>query len=107
MKLPAVVRAWPGPVSLVLVLAVLASIALVSPGHPGRTSRDDGETAAMQQLIPVRLPATTERQAVRGERVALRQLIIATDADDFELPVWKAILDGIGTPYDVLFAKYE
>jgi len=58
------------------------------------------------QLIPVRAPATTERQAVRGERVALRQLIIATDADDFELPVWKAILDGIGTPYDVLLAKH-
>ena len=59
------------------------------------------------QLIPVRAPAATGRRAVRGERVALRQLIIATDADDFELPTWKAILDGIGTPYDILLAKCD
>jgi hypothetical protein len=96
-------------VSLVLVVAVLAAIALVSPAHPGGATRDDGGINAMPhtQLVPVRLPAATERQAVRGERVALRQLIIATDADDFELPVWKTILDGIGTPYDVLLAKHE
>jgi hypothetical protein len=37
----------------------------------------------------------------------LRQLIIATDANDFELPAWTTILDQIGTPYDVLFAKHE
>lgn len=100
---------WPKPVSLVLVMASLVAITLASPAHPNGTTRNDEETRAMShtRLIPVRAPATTERQTVRGERVALRQLIIATDADDFELPVWKAILDGIGTPYDILFAKRE
>ena len=48
-----------------------------------------------------------ESSAVPGSRVMLRQLVIATDADDFELPAWTTILDQIGTPYDVLFAKQE
>jgi hypothetical protein len=96
-------------VALVLVMAALAAITLAGPVHPGGTTRNDDETTAMPQtqLIPVPAAAVTGRQAVRGERVALRQLIIATGADDFELPVWKAILDGIGTPYDILFAKRE
>lgn len=45
------------------------------------------------------------RLVARGERVALRQLVIATDIDDFQLPAWETILYQIGTPYDILFAK--
>jgi hypothetical protein len=37
--------------------------------------------------------------------VALRLLVVATDADDIELPGWTSILDRIGTPYDVLHAR--
>jgi hypothetical protein len=59
------------------------------------------------ELVPVRVPTTSERPAGHGDRVALRQLIIATDADDFQLPAWRRILDRIGTPYDVLLAKRE
>jgi hypothetical protein len=59
------------------------------------------------QLVPVRVPASAGRPAARGDRVALRQLIIATDPDDFQLPAWQQILDRIGTPYDILFARRE
>ncbi|WP_179956949.1 hypothetical protein [Amycolatopsis anabasis] len=43
--------------------------------------------------------------APASDRVALRQLIVATEADDFGLSTWKTILDRVGTPYDVLVAK--
>src|SRR5438067_170656 len=58
------------------------------------------------RLVPGR-PSTAvpKGTAAHGERVALRQLVIATDTDDFQLPAWERILDHIGTPYDVLFAK--
>ncbi|MEV6523816.1 hypothetical protein AB0M43_17855 [Longispora sp. NPDC051575] len=39
-----------------------------------------------------------------GDRVALRHLVIAVDAEDFGLATWKAALDRVGTPYDVLLA---
>lgn len=38
------------------------------------------------------------------DSVALRPLVIATDASDFGLETWRSILDSIGTPYDVLLA---
>ncbi len=60
-----------------------------------------------KQMVPVRASVMTEHAAVPASRVALRQLVIATDADDFELPAWKTILDQIGTPYDVLLARRE
>ncbi len=41
------------------------------------------------------------------DRVALRPLVIALDSADFGLSTWKAVLDRVGTPYDVLLAKTE
>jgi hypothetical protein len=40
-------------------------------------------------------------------KVGLRVLVIATDDSDFGLPTWKAVLDRIGQPYDVLLAKSQ
>lgn len=37
----------------------------------------------------------------------LRQLVVATGSDDFQLPAWTAILKQVGTPYDIFFAKQE
>ncbi|WP_306750780.1 Agd3-related carbohydrate-binding protein [Saccharothrix yanglingensis] len=37
----------------------------------------------------------------------LRPLVIAVDSADFGLPTWKAVLDRVGTPYDVLSAETE
>ena len=36
--------------------------------------------------------------------MALRQLVIATDAADVGLATWRTVLDQIGTPYDVVLA---
>lgn len=60
-----------------------------------------------KQLVPLRTRAASGRSAADGERVALRQLVIATDTDDYQLPGWQTILDQIGTPYDILFARRE
>jgi len=57
--------------------------------------------------VPVRALAAAEGPAVPGERLALRQLVIATDSDDFQLRAWTTVLDQIGTPYDILFAKRQ
>lgn len=65
------------------------------------------QAASSQQLVPVRYAPEPEPPAAHGDKVALRQLIIATDADDFGLPTWKSILDKIGTPYDIVFAKTD
>jgi hypothetical protein len=90
---------------------------LASPAHPARPAGDLDQVPAgvmppqpstsRTQLVPVRASAAAEGPAVPGERVALRQLVIATDHDDFQLPAWTMILDRIGTPYDVLFAKRQ
>lgn len=63
--------------------------------------------APRTELVPVRTPAPARGPAIPGERVALRQLVIATDVNDFQLPAWTTILDRIGTPYDILFAKSQ
>ncbi len=60
-----------------------------------------------KRFVPVRVarpPAGTPR---RGDLVALRQLVIATGADDGGLTTWRSVLDTIGTPYDVLHAGTE
>jgi hypothetical protein len=58
-------------------------------------------------LVPVRQTRRRWRSSRPEDRVALRQLIIATNEQDVGLPAWTAILDKIGTPYDVLFASAE
>ena len=97
-------------------MATLLAITLVSPAHPADAGKTPEITSTAMppqpptprtQLVPVRAAATQAGPPVRGEQVALRQLIIATDANDFELSAWKTILDQIGTPYDILFARRQ
>ena len=45
--------------------------------------------------------------ALPGQQVALRQLVIATTAQDSQLVAWRQILDAIGSPYDVLYATSD
>jgi hypothetical protein len=43
--------------------------------------------------------------AAATDKVALRALIVAFDANDIHLPTWKSTLDRVGAAYDVLYAK--
>jgi hypothetical protein len=45
--------------------------------------------------------------AAATDTIAMRLLVIAKDGTDFGLPTWKAVLDRIGTPYDVLLARSD
>ncbi|WP_158889501.1 hypothetical protein [Amycolatopsis anabasis] len=105
----ALIRKSPIPVLVLLALA-LATITVVSPAPRSGKERDDVASTAIpparKHLVPART-TTGEPPAGPGDKVALRQLIIATTPDDFALPGWKAVLDRIGTPYDVLFARTE
>lgn len=64
-------------------------------------------SAEAQLLVPVRLPDAPTEPAAPGEAVALRPLVVATDADDIGLATWRTILDRIGTPYDVVLATTQ
>ncbi|WP_216215608.1 Agd3-related carbohydrate-binding protein [Amycolatopsis aidingensis] len=103
------------PALLVLALA-LTAITVLSPGAGDPAT--GGEAAfpaalpaqpepARIQRVPVRAQPVSPGPAAPGSRVALRQLVIATDPEDVGLPVWRAVLDRIGTPYDVHIAGSE
>ncbi len=89
-------RNWPLPGTTVS-MAALDSMTIMpaQPSQP-RTSR-----------VPVRTKAAAGRSAVPGTKVMLRQLVIAADEDDPELPAWRTILDQIGTPYEVFVANRQ
>jgi hypothetical protein len=118
-------RKWLAP-----VLAALVTVALTTVSPPaGATGQGDrsasgerhrhgfirGEVARPQPPAPPRLrvvngpvnPSANASPAAAADRVALRPLVIALDSADFGLSTWKAVLDRIGTPYDVLTAGTE
>lgn len=125
MKPSAVIRTSVTALTFLLAAAVVVSITLTSPINPVRAmgghnlalaSRDHNMTSRVMppqppaprtQMVPVRASAAPPGPAVPGERVALRQLVIATDRSDFQLSAWTTILDRIGTPYDILFARHQ
>jgi hypothetical protein len=103
--------------TFVLAAATLVIITVTSPAHSNRTVHTAGAAdqvaakimppqpaAARTELVPVTAAAPSGTPA-RGERVALRVLVVATGDHDFQLPAWRTILDRIGTPYDVLQAR--
>jgi len=117
MKLSGVIRTSVTALTFFLATAVLVTITLTSPAHPVRAAGDLHQVtsrvmppqppAPRTQLVPVTAPAAAGGPAVPGERVALRQLVIATDRNDFQLPAWTTVMDRIGTPYDILFARHH
>lgn len=108
--------------TLALAAATIAPtpIAAATAAHPGAShSRHDHQLAPLpvdrpRPGTPVALPVVNGPLAVSptpraaaGDSVAMRLLVIAKDAEDFGLPTWKAILDRVGTPYDVLLARTD
>ncbi|GAA3854532.1 hypothetical protein GCM10022243_20050 [Saccharothrix violaceirubra] len=100
---------------LVVVALALAAFTVASPSGPAGTDVvEPGSGAAAapfpvarKHQVPVRPARPPAGGAVLGDRVALRQLVLATGPDDFGLTAWKSVLDVIGTPYDVLYAGTE
>jgi hypothetical protein len=90
------------PLLLCLALEILIIMAIASQPDLQPVS-----AGSPQRFVPVRHTPTPEPPAAHGAKVALRQLVIATDADDFGLQTWKSILDRIGTPHDVLLARID
>jgi hypothetical protein len=117
MKLPGAVQTSARVLPFLLAAAVLVTITMTSPARPAHAVEDVKRVTSQvlppqpatptTQLVPVRASATDEGPAGPGERMALRQLIIATGPHDFQLPAWTALLDQIGTPYDILYARHH
>ena len=117
MRLSRIIRASAIALTFILSAAVLVTITLTTPSHPVRAAGDPRQVTSRvmppqpatprTQFVPVRALAAAEGPAVHGERLALRHLVIATDPDDFQLRAWTTVLDQIGTPYDILFARSQ
>lgn len=83
-------------VAAVLALGVLATGSCSGPAADG----------AGGPLVPVREHGGSAAPEP-GTAVALRPLVVAATPDDVGLQAWRAVLDRIGTPYDVVLADRE
>ncbi|WP_308258367.1 Agd3-related carbohydrate-binding protein [Saccharothrix obliqua] len=104
---------------LVAALAVAGVLlpATAAQADPRRHHRHGVVRGEVARPAPARPPARgvarngalpTAAPAKRAaDEVALRPLVIGLDAADFGLPTWKAVLNRVGSPYDVLLAKDE
>jgi hypothetical protein len=111
-------RALTRNLSATLLLCMAVVMVVVTLMSPTAAERDAAAAASKtftmppvpplprKELVPVR-SSRPAKPPGPGEGVALRQLIIAVDADDPGLAAWKSILDAIGTPYDVVLARTE
>jgi hypothetical protein len=108
-------------VSLTVTAAVLAVPSTAQAAHePGgtklRTSANRPQVVQTRPAIPKPLPTKTGQVPLQTNSVTVaaaeqlnlvgvRALIVAVDADDFGLATWKATLDRVGAPYDVLLSR--
>lgn len=98
---------------LVAIALVITTITVLSPPGSDRAGGAPAQASPVpyplpaKKFVPVRLEREPAGSGRRGDRVVLRQLVIATGPEDFGLVTWKAVLDTIGTPYDVLHAGAE
>ncbi|GAA1351296.1 hypothetical protein GCM10009660_48900 [Catellatospora bangladeshensis] len=106
-----------------MLTAFLALLVITAPAPPtapvdavvGGRAREPGIPGRHATPAPPRLavadgalaPAAPPAGAAADGRVALRPLVVAVDSADFGLSTWKAVLDRVGTPYDVLSARTE
>lgn len=86
------------------------------PTAPGRVPLDTALRAvptAPRSTTAQRTPSTAAPQAAAPQaavaatpnRVGVRALVVAIDANDFGLRTWTSMLDRTGAAYDVLYAK--
>lgn len=107
---------------VVLVTAALVAMTVTSPDPESQdaVASESGESTGAtanngvppqpsppdKELVPVRGDAPAD-DPEEGQAVGLRLLVIAASSDDHGLSAWQEILDGIGSPYDVLFADTD
>ena len=115
----ALARTPPVVLVLALVCATLVALTVLSPrtradqaGRAGNLSQGAGAVATPSSASVGQDPHAVaagayDRPVVPGQQVALRQLVIATTAQDSQLTAWRQILDAIGSPYDVLYATSD
>ncbi|MEV6239638.1 hypothetical protein [Lentzea sp. NPDC051838] len=99
-----------GPLLAAVALAVTTITVLSPPSvQPARDQRVSAVPYPLpaKRFVPVRADRPPEGSGRLGDRVALRQLVIATGQDDFGLATWKSVLDALGSPYDVMQANTE
>jgi hypothetical protein len=109
-------------VRLLIMFAVLPSAVLLSVGggtpaasmpDPGDPPPGHGQVRPPRQPLPKPLPrrdgALRVQQVDLGTtstaKVALRTLVIALDSADFGVATWSSVLNRIGAPHDVMFAR--
>ncbi|WP_051794889.1 hypothetical protein [Kibdelosporangium aridum] len=111
-------RALTRNLSTIFLLCMAVVMVVVTLMSPTAAERDAAIAASRtftmppvpplppKELVPVR-SSKPAKPPGPGEGVALRQLVIAVDANDPGLAAWKSILDTLGTPYDVVLARSE
>ncbi|MGW4468253.1 Agd3-related carbohydrate deacetylase [Nonomuraea sp. NPDC004354] len=55
----------------------------------------------------IEVEGTARALAAASGKVALRALVVGVDGDDFGLATWKAVLDRVGMPYDVVESRSQ
>ncbi|WP_228122599.1 Agd3-related carbohydrate-binding protein [Saccharothrix syringae] len=107
-------RARTGLLTPFLTLLAVAALtaapvraAAPEPGGPAPGPVRAGDTEPPLPVVDGAIPPADRPTTATGDAVALRPLVIALDATDPGLPTWRAVLDRVGTPYDVLPAMTE
>jgi hypothetical protein len=82
----------------------LAQVARPTEARPGPLPKRTGSVKVVKPTKSVGAqPAAGVAAAGLNDQVALRALVIGTDANDFGVPTWKTTLDRVGASYDVLY----
>ncbi|MEU8229107.1 hypothetical protein AB0C12_05805 [Actinoplanes sp. NPDC048967] len=78
----------------------LAQVARPTEARPAPLPKRAGSVKVVKPAKPARAAAAA---AGLNDQVALRALVIGTDANDFGVATWKTTLDRVGASYDVLY----
>src|SRR6266508_551433 len=80
-------------------------LAPLSEPAPTALPSKDGSVAVTADTATTSTVTAAAAPAAGAEKVALRSLVVALDADDFGIATWSSALDRIGAPYDVMLTK--
>lgn len=98
----------------VLIFGFISAPNSDTPGHDGPLRADlqrpkvvrPGPLPSKKGAITLKSAATASIASV-NDKVALRPLVVADGAGDWGLATWRAALDRVGTPYDVLLTDSQ